>query len=313
MDDWRSQLRAAGRGATDDLRAKAIDSSLKAIDYSFMNPTHDSSISPTRYLNRPEGRVAYDVQGKGPLLVLVPGMGELRATYRFLTPALVRAGYTVATTDLRGHGDSDTSFTSYGDPETAGDISALIAELGGRAVIVGNSMAAGAGVIVAAEHPTQVTGLVLVGPFVRNPPANALMAALFRVMMAPLWVAAMWKSYMPTLYSGKKPVDFDDYRTAVIASLKRPAYGKAFSLTTRQTTHDPAEARLGDVTAPVLVVMGERDPDFKDPAAEAKWIGEALRGEVVMVPDAGHYPQSQQPEIMIDAVIGFLTKVALRG
>lgn len=278
-----------------------------------MTTTHDRSPPPTRYLHRPEGRIAYDVQGDGPLLVLVPGMGELRASYRFLTPALVQAGYRVATTDLRGHGESDTSFASYGDPETAGDITALVDELGAPAVIVGNSMAAGAAVIVAAEHPARVTGLVLVGAFVRNPPANAILGAVFRAMTAPVWIAAAWKSYMPTLYAGKKPVDFDAYRTAVIANLKKPAYGKAFSLTTRQLTHAPAEARLADVKAPVLVVMGDRDPDFKDPVAEATWIGEALRGEVVMVTEAGHYPHAQQPEVTTAAILGFLTKVAPRG
>src|SRR6187402_2438823 len=105
----------------------------------------------TKYISRPEGRIAYDVQGSGPLVVLVPGMGDLRATYRFLAPKLVAAGYTVATTDLRGHGDSDPTFSSYGDPETAGDIEALIDALGGRAVVGGNSLAAGAAVIVAAQ------------------------------------------------------------------------------------------------------------------------------------------------------------------
>ena len=95
----------------------------------------------------------------------------------------------------------------------------------------------------------------------------------------------------------------------VVASLKRPGYGKAFSLTTRQTTHDPAEARLGDVTAPAIVIMGDSDPDFKDPAGEAAWIGEKLNAQVVMVPEAGHYPQSQQPEITTPAVLGFLATV----
>jgi len=275
-----------------------------------MSPASSAQAPSTRYINRPEGRIAYDVQGSGPVVVLVPGMGDLRAGYRYLAPQLVAAGYTVATTDLRGHGDSDTTFSSYGDPETAGDIEALIDELGGRAVIGGNSLAAGAAVIVAAEHPEKVSGLVLLGPFVRNPPASAFETWMFHTMMAPLWVASMWKSYMPTLYKGKKPADFEEYRSTVIASLKRPGYGKAFSLTTRQTTHDPAEACLGDVTAPAIVIMGDSDPDFKDPAGEAKWIGEKLNAQVVMVPEAGHYPQSQQPEITTPAVLSFLATVA---
>lgn len=291
----------------------AIDNSQMGIDTIHMTSSNSLQHPTTRYITRPEGRIAYDVQGTGPLVVLVPGMGDLRAAYRFLTPELVAAGYTVATTDLRGHGDSDTTFSSYGDPETASDVEALIDELGGRAVIGGNSLAAGAAVIVAAEHPEKVAGLVLLGPFVRNPPASAFQAWMFRTMMAPLWVASMWKAYMPTLYKGTKPTDFEEYRSTVIASLKRPGYGRAFSLTTSQLTHEPAEARLGDVTAPAIVIMGENDPDFKDPAGEAAWIGEKLNAQVVMVPEAGHYPQSQRPEVTAPAVLRFLATAAPLG
>lgn len=62
----------------------------------------------TSYLTRPEGRIGYDLAAEGPLVVLVPGMG-----------------------DLRGQGDSDATFPSYGDEETADDVAALIGELGG--------------------------------------------------------------------------------------------------------------------------------------------------------------------------------------
>jgi len=54
------------------------------------------------------------------------------------------------------------------------------------------------------------------------------------------------------------------------------------------------------------VVMGEQDPDFTDPAAEAAWIARATGGQVVMVPEAGHYPQSQRPVITTTAVVRFL-------
>jgi pimeloyl-ACP methyl ester carboxylesterase len=274
-----------------------------------MATQHNASEQATKYLALPEGKIGYDVQGTGPLLVLVPGMGELRSSYRFLTPALVAAGYKVANADLRGHGDSDTTFSSYGDIETAGDVSALIEKLGGPAVIIGNSLAAGSAVIAAADHPKQVSGLVLVGPYVRNPKMSAVQLAVFRAVMAPVWVATSWKYYMPSLYAGQKPVDFGMYRTSVIANIRRPGYAKAFSLTAKQTDHAPAEARLAAVAAPVLVIMGERDPDFKDPTAEARWIGETLQGEVVMVPDAGHYPQSQQPALVATAVLKFLADV----
>ena len=266
-----------------------------------------SSQPLTKYLQVPDqGRVAYDVHGAGPLVLLVPGMGELRSTYRFLTPALVAAGYTVATTDLRGHGDSDAMFTSFGGVATAEDIERLLRELGRPAVVVGSSMAAGSAVIVAAEHPELIRGLVLVGPFVRQPSTNAVMALLFRVLTARPWAAAVWKAYMPALYAGTKPLDFKEYRQDAIKSMKRPGYARAFSQTTR-TDHVRAGECLTSVAAPTLVVMGEKDPDFKDPRTEAEWIGNTLHGSVVMVADAGHYPHSQQPGDTSAAIVDFLS------
>ena len=270
------------------------------------HPTTDRA--DTRYLDRHDGRVAYDVDGEGPLVVLVPGMGDLRSTFRFLAPVLREAGYRVAATDLRGHGDSDTTFSAYGDVETAGDVLALIQELGGPAVIVGNSMGAAVAVLIDADHPDLVNGMVLVGPFVRNGKVSVMQRVIKRVAMAPLWAASVWKSYLPRLYAGQRPSDFEAYRAQVIAGLRRPGYGKAFSRTTH-ASHDAAEARLGDITAPTLVIMGDRDPDFPDPKAEARWIADTLHGEAVMVTEAGHYPQSQQPDVTSSAVLGFLRSI----
>jgi len=266
----------------------------------------------TSYLTRPEGRIGYDIAGEGPLVVLVPGMGDLRAGYRFLAPALRDAGYRVACTDLRGHGDSDATFTSYGDTQTAGDVIALIEELGGPATVVGNSMGAGAAAFAAAQQPGLVCGLVLVGPFVRDGKTSAMQRVLLRAAMAPPWAATSWKAYLPKLYAGRRPADFGEYRDQIAASLRRPGYARAFSRTTR-TSHAPAEARLADVTAPVLVVMGEQDPDFPDPRAEADWIARTLNAQVVMVPEAGHYPQSQRPDITTAAILRFLDTVHSRA
>ena len=173
-------------------------------------------------------------------------------------------------------------------------------------------MAAGSAVIVAAQRPELVSGLALLGPFVRNPAAGAVQRVLLRVAMALPWAAISWKSYLPKLYAGRRPADFGEYRDQVMASLRRPGHAKAFSATTR-TSHDLAEARLADVTAPALVVMGEQDPDFPDPRAEADWIACALRAHVVMVPEAGHYPQSQRPDITTGAVLRFLESVTGRA
>ncbi len=61
----------------------------------------------------------------------------------------------MVTLDIRGHGDSDATFSTYDDVALAGDMLALVEELGEPAYLVGNSMAAGAAVIAAAEAPAR--------------------------------------------------------------------------------------------------------------------------------------------------------------
>ncbi len=264
-----------------------------------------NTASETRYVTRPEGRVAYEVDGIGPLVVLVPGMGDLRTAYRYLAPALREQNYRVAAMDLRGHGDSDVTFSTYGDVEAAGDVIALIEELGGPAVVAGNSMGAAAAVVAAAQRPELVRGLVLIGPFVRNPKVSALHGLLQRIAMTPVWAAGAWKTYLPKLYAGHHPPDYDAYRDTVVDALRRPGYAKALSRTTR-ASHNAAEASLANVSAPAMIVMGEADPDFPEPASEARWIADRLDAQVVMVPEAGHYPQSQRPELTSAAALRFL-------
>jgi pimeloyl-ACP methyl ester carboxylesterase len=265
-----------------------------------------------RWLERPDGRIAYDVVGTGPLIVCVPGMGELRSVYRFTAPILAAAGFRVVVMDLRGHGDSDATFAAYDDVAAGGDVVALIEHLGDAALVIGNSMGAGAAAWAAAERPGLVAGLVLVGAFVRNPPINPLLAMAFRIAMSAPWGPRVWASYLAKLYPGRRPEDFAEHRRWILASMHRPGYARAFSRTTR-TTHAPVEARLGEVHSPVLVVMGERDPDFADAPAEGRWIAERLGGELLLVPGAGHYPHVEDPQRVNPVVLEFATRVLRRA
>jgi pimeloyl-ACP methyl ester carboxylesterase len=254
--------------------------------------------------------VAVDVTGDGPLVVCLPGMGDLRSAYRFLVPALVEAGFRVAAMDLRGHGDSDDGFASFDDEAAAADAIAVVEQLGGPAILVGNSMGAGAAVIVAARRPELVTGLVLLGAFVRNPPSSRLGTLALRAALLRPWGPTVWRSYYRSLFPGMRPADFAEQEKAVHAGVRR--HWKAFQQTTR-TTHEPAERSLPSVVAPALVVMGTADRDWKDPKAEAAWIGERLHAEVLLVDGAGHYPMVQAPETVNPAVVAFARKAAQRA
>ncbi|MGN6300589.1 MAG: alpha/beta fold hydrolase [Angustibacter sp.] len=273
---------------------------------------HSSAPSPrpaVRLLDRGEGRIAYDVTGTGPLVLCVPGMGELRSSFRHNTSALAAAGFRVATMDLRGHGDSDATFSTYDDAAAGSDVIALVEELGGPALVVGNSMGAAAAVWAAAERPDLVAGLALLGPFVREVPINPLMAWAFRIAMSGPWAAAVWNAYLPSLYPGRRPDDFAEHRAAIRAALRRPGYRRAFTATTR-TSHAPVEPRLADVRAPALVVMGTADPDFPDATAEARWIVAHLAdAQELLLDGAGHYPQAEEPEQVDAALVAFARRV----
>ncbi len=265
-----------------------------------MNPT-----TQPHMLQRPEGRIAYDVAGNGPLAVCIPGMGELRGSFRFTTPALVNAGLRVATLDLRGHGDSDATFSAHDDVAAGSDALALIEHLGGPAVILGNSMGAGAAVWAAAERPELVAGVALIGPFVRNARINPLMRLLFRAAMSGPWATRAWLAYLPKLYPARKPADFTQHVARIRESMRRPGHAEAFVATTR-TSHAPAAKRLSRVAGrPTLVVMGTKDPDFADAPAEAEWIRDQLDAELLLVQDAGHYPHVEFPDVVNPALARF--------
>jgi pimeloyl-ACP methyl ester carboxylesterase len=268
---------------------------------------------PTTYLDLPGGRIAYDDAGSGPLVVCVPGMGDLRAEYRLLAPRLLAAGYRVVTMDLRGQGESSAAWSDYSQAAVGGDIVALIRALGaGPAFVIGTSYSGGAAVWAAAQAPETVAGLVLTSSFVREHGSSLqrrLNALLYAVLFADPWGPAAWRAYYPTLFPTRKPDDFAPYRAGLVAMLREP--GKMRAMRRMMLSASNTEPQLARVRATALVVMGTRDPDFKpDPRAEAEWIAAQVHGTVQMIEGAGHYPQVEMPEETAAAIIGFLNGVA---
>lgn len=277
-------------------------------------------MTTTHRLDLPDGQIAYDLVGEGPLVVMSPGLGDTRASYRFLAPLLAEAGYRVASVDLRGHGDSSVGWPTYTRADTTADLVALIRELGGPAVVVGQSFAGGSATIAAANHPDLVSAVVEIGPFTR-PPRFELGAFLrndhgYRTGTLRLARTLLtgspraWSRYLDVAYPGRKPADWDTWLAGVEARLREPGRMAATRAMMRATASDAAAA-LPEVQRPVLVVMGTADPDFADPEGEARGIVEALPGgigQVAMIEGAGHYPHAEEPEQVAAAVIPFLAE-----
>ncbi|MBD0707009.1 MULTISPECIES: alpha/beta fold hydrolase [unclassified Streptomyces] len=280
-------------------------------------------MNETRHLTVDGGSLAYEVTGSGPLIVLAHGMGDSRHAYRAVIPRLVEAGYRVAAVDLRGCGESSADWPDWSRTALAGDLLAVIRQLGGPAVLVGHSISGGAATIAAAQEPTLISAVVELAPFTRKQTTSLgdLRVKRFRRGMTRLLGAAvlgsvpLWRAYLDVAYPGVKPADWTERLARVEAGLREPGRMKALRGMGFSAPAD-AGARLGDVRCPVLVVMGTDDPDWTDPRAEGAAILDGLPaglGRLEMIDGAGHYPHDQFPDQVVSLMLAFLRAEAVRG
>ena len=217
----------------------------------------------TEFLDIEDGRIAYDVTGSGPLVVLSPGIGDRRQAYRFLAPMLSQAGYRVVSADLRGHGESSMGWKSVTGTDAisrtdiAGDLLALIRHLGGPAVIVGHSISGGAATIAAAQQPDLVSGIVEINPFTKTQKIS--LGGLVRIRRYRQGISRLggmqlfhslriWLRYLDVAYP-TKPADYAEYMAALAAKLREPGRMAEFMKTGKSTPAD-AGTQLPNVTVP---------------------------------------------------------------
>jgi pimeloyl-ACP methyl ester carboxylesterase len=263
-------------------------------------------------LKTPLGTLIYDdTLGDGPLVVCLPGMGDNRATYRHLTPLLVAAGHRVVTLDPRGLGESDAVWPDYSPEAIGADLLDLLRHLdAGPAVLITNSYTGATAIWAATEAPSAFAAIVLCDPFARVMPAPG---AVMRLATAAVGrVRPFWMMYWSSLFKTRKPADHAAARATLSRQMAEP--GRMAALRAMFAADvSVCEARTSSVRAPALVVMGAKDPDFPDPAAEARLIASRLDGTVVMIPDAGHYPQAEYPSETAAAILAFLRTVDLHA
>ncbi|CAG2160384.1 alpha/beta fold hydrolase [Cupriavidus numazuensis] len=266
----------------------------------------------TQYLSVGDARLAYDDEGgTGPLIVAVPGMGDLRSEYRALSPYLTRAGYRVVTMDVRGFGETSAIWGDYSAKAVGWDIARLIEHLdSGPAVVLGNSFAAGAALWAARERPAEVSAVVLLGPIVRDSPPNWFGKLAIKAGFAGPWRVWFWMTYWNSLFSSRRPEDHGLAREALRANLKESGRMDALRIMVSLSKLE-TEGMLGPGLARALVVMGTRDPDFKDPTAEAEWLAQTLGSQCLMVQDAGHYPHLERADLVGSAIIAYLNEIGI--
>lgn len=259
-----------------------------------------------------KGRIAYeDTGGQGPVVLCMPGMGDIRGEFRFLAPLLKQAGYRVLVADLRGHGESSLGFDRYRPEDSGADALAVLTHAGvAKATLIGCSMSAGSIAWAAAEAPERVAALVMLGPAAREGKTGAFQAtmnaALYRALFTRPWGPSVWSWFYGTLYKKHPPADLKAYQAGLRAMLAQPGRMEALQAMIMASKRQVGD-RLASVKAPTLLVMGGADPDFPDPRQEAATLAGMLGGQkhVEVLDGLGHYPHVEDPQ----AVMALIRKV----
>ena len=103
----------------------------------------------------------YTVEGTGPPLVLIHGIGAARDAWRFMVPAL-REHFTVISYDLRGHGTSPVPDEEFGLDELVADLERVRQRTGiEKAHFAGHSLGGQIGPAYARTYPDRVLSLGL--------------------------------------------------------------------------------------------------------------------------------------------------------
>lgn len=262
----------------------------------------DTVVSGVRWRSR-------EVGGSGDPVLFVHGVLASSATWQeVLGPA--SDGRPAIAVDLPGFGCSDRpwpyDYTVAGQARSLAEY--LVARGMARAAVVGNSLGGAAAMLLAAQHPERVRALVLVAP--ASPEAPIAWAE--RALRTPgLGEVALALANRPMVALGlrhrlfarggrvaEQAID-DAWFPLTVRGTRRAALA---AIRTDPRPYRGLEAR---VRVPSLIVWGREDRLI--PVGEAERLRARIPGSrVVLIPDAGHLPQREQPEAFSRAVAEFL-------
>jgi len=252
-----------------------------------------------------------DVRGKSDeAVVLLHGQPGNAAEWNRVA-GLLEDRFLVIIPDRPGYGNSDGPATGF-----AGNAAAVISLLDRlevrRALIVGHSWAGGAAIWAAAEHPSRVSGLVLVssvGPgehltwndrFLAAPVAGDAIAAVadgaLGLLTGSAWVQSLADSRLP-----ERARDAYSYLASLGGTKNRPWH--SFLLEQRHFLRELGELEplLERISAVTVVLHGTADRTVEPEVAVR--LAAAIRGaDLVLVPGARHLLPQQHPEDVVSAI-----------
>jgi pimeloyl-ACP methyl ester carboxylesterase len=195
-------------------------------------------------------KLAYEVVGEGPPIVLVHGFASSRSM-NWKTPGwygtLTQAGRQVIALDVRGHGESSKPHarSSYDERELAGDVVRLLDHLGvSRADVMGYSMGGFITIRLLHDHHDRVRRAIIAGVGENY---------FGRGVMETDAIAAGMRAKDAREVSGDVPRLFRLFAEQGKNDLE------ALANCMTRDRHSFAPEEMQHVDTPVLIVLGERD------------------------------------------------------
>lgn len=251
-----------------------------------------------------------ETPGRGDPVVFVHGLLASSATWEDAL-ATASAGRPAIAVDLPGFGCSDRPWPS--DYTVEGQARSLVEFLDARgirrAVLVGNSLGGAAAMLVAADHPARVEALVLVAPATAEarivwPVRLMRLPALGELALAGATRLLVAYSLRRWLFANADRVtarEIDDGWFPFTVPGTRRAALRAIRSDRRRFVGLESRIRV-----PTLIVWGKEDRLLSVHGGEL--LASRIAGSrLVVLPDAGHLPQREQPEAFSRAVAGFVS------
>jgi 3-oxoadipate enol-lactonase len=252
--------------------------------------------------------VRYTVTGSGPWLTLSHSLA-CRLEMWDEEVARLSKRFTVLAYDTRGHGESGAPARPYTLDEIADDVKALFDHLGiAQSHWVGLSMGGVFGLAAALKYPGLFSSMVLADTSSRLSDEGI---AAFKDRVSKVRAGTMEAMVDPTLKRWFK----DSFRAKEPQLMKRVAEwirttplegycGTSAAIPTIDVTH-----RLGEIRCPVLVLVGA--DDIAMPVAFSEILAKNIPGaELVVIPDAGHLSNLEQPEAFNAALMKFHDRIS---
>jgi 3-oxoadipate enol-lactonase len=250
--------------------------------------------------------VSYVAEGDGPWLTMSHSLAcDLRMWDE--QAAVLARHFRVLRFDTRGHGDSEAPKGAYTLDLLADDLKGLLDALGVREThYVGLSLGGMIGQAFALKYPGILKTLVLADTTSRYP-AEAAPVWAERIKVAE--TKGMEPLVQPTLerWLTEPFRNANPGRTKQIGEMIRTTPVAGYVGCSHAIPKINFTARLREIDAPGLVIVGEQD--MGTPLAMAREIHENYPGsELIVIPSAAHLANVEQPEAFNSALADFLAK-----